>query len=75
MHLGMVESQVPFGSTVRLSSDLVLRIIMSGVYLSFFFKFGIPNSVMYHFWITVTLTLTSDLVLESLCPVHISDII
>ena len=56
-----------------------------------FFEVGIPNlvcgcilgwlSVVYHFWVTVTLTLTSDLVFivikcpsvrPASCPVHIS---
>ena len=61
--------------TVTLTSDLVLRKIVSGAYL-ILLKVGIPNlvcgcnfwwgSVTYHFW--VTLTLTSELV----CSVIVS---
>ena len=55
---------------MTLNFDLVLRIIVSGAYLLYFFEVGIPNlvcgcilgwqSVIFHFWVTVTLT--SDLV-------------
>ena len=59
MHLGMIERHVSvFGSY-----DFVSRIIMSPILL----EIGIPNlvcgcilgwqSVMYQFWVTVTLTL------------------
>ena len=53
-------------------SDLFLRIIVYGAYLFTYFEVGIPNlvcgcifgwrSVAYHFQVTVTLNLTSDLV-------------
>ena len=59
-----------FQVTVTLTSDLVLRIIVSSISL-IFFEVGIPNlvyicilgwrNVTYHFRVTVTLT--SDLVL------------
>ena len=69
----MVECCVPFTGhcDLKLDSDLVFRIIISGTYL-LLFEIGIPNlvcicilgwqSVTYHFWVTVTLT--SDLVLS-----------
>ena len=56
---------------MTLTSDLVLRIIVSGAYLLYSLseEFQIwcvdtswDSSVMYHFWVTVTLT--PDLILE-----------
>ena len=58
--------------TLNLTSDLVSRnCIESGAY-PIFFEVGIPNlvcgynlgwqTVAYHFWVTVILTLTSDVV-------------
>ena len=57
--------------TLTFTSDLVLRIIVQSLSPTFF-EVGIPNfvcgyilglwSVAYHFWVTVTLILTSDLV-------------
>ena len=53
------------------------------VHISYIFEVGIPSfmcgcilewqSVVYHFWVTVTLA--SDVVLELLCPEHISYIL
>ena len=66
--------------SVRLSVSLRVRCISP-----IFFEVGIPNSmcgcilgwrsVAYHFWVTVTLTLTSDLVFRKSCLEHISYII
>ena len=51
---------------MTLTSDLVLRMIVSGAYSPIFFELGIPNlvcgyilrrwTVAYHFRVTVTLT-------------------
>ena len=75
----MTECHITFRVTVTLTSDLVLRIIVFGVYL-IFFQLGIPNlvcicilgcrSVTYYFGVTVTLT--SDLVLKNNCGRSIS---
>ena len=63
-------SHIPFRVTVTLTSDLVLRILVFGVYL-IFFEVGIPNLVCIcnlGWWsltcyFRATVTLTSDLVL------------
>ena len=69
MHLGMTGCH-HFWATVTLTSDLVLRIIVSGAQHLYSFELGIPylvcgcileqRSVKYH--VLVTVTLTSDLV-------------
>ena len=69
MYLEMTECHIPFLVTLNLTSDLVLRIIVSISLI--FFEVGIPSlvcicilvwgKVTYHFQGTVTLT--SDLVL------------
>ena len=54
---------LPFGVTVTLTSDLVLRIIVFRAYLLYSSKFCVYMHLgdTHHFWVTVTLT--SDLVL------------
>ena len=84
MHLRMAECNVPSRVTETLTSDLVVIISVSGAYLLYLLRIGIPNwcvhgcnlgwwSVLYH--LRVTVTLSSDIVLESSCPQHISYII
>ena len=83
MYLEITESHIPFWVTVTLTSDLVLRIIVFGAYLLYFFEVGIPNSMYICIfgwgnvtdYFQVTVTLTSDLVLIKLCQEHISYII
>ena len=71
-----------FGRHIVIAPSVRPSRFMSGAYLCIspiFFKVGIPNlvcgcifrwqSVAYHFWVTVTLTLTSDLVFIVIkCP-------
>ena len=73
MHIGMPECHKAFCITLTLTSDLVLRIILSRVYLLYSLRQEFQIWCVYASWIcgvshtifvvTVTLTMTSDLVL------------
>ena len=84
MHLGMTDCPVPFLVIVTLTSDLVSRIgIKPSAYLLYSLRKDFQIRCVDASWddrvsrtlFWVTMTLTSDLVLEQLCPEHFTYII